>query len=337
MQYCTRNPTLKKPEYTDARDIADLNDNMDYIDGLLEKANLNGAIDPTVSNDIVDGYSINSVWWNVSDHRLFMAESVVTGAAVWRQVYPIVAPGANFDFGTFEVRAQTIQCDVASGTAAMTIVSNTKIPNLNADLLDGLHDTDFVKNSLATAANDFIVATGTATFVKKTLAETQSILGLNGYIPYSLYTTPDDFVVGTGTATAVKKTLAETKTILGITAHTELPRKATVVIGDGAVVITTGLKGGFECPLTGHITAARVMSLDGISGAIAVDVWIDAYGNGIPTDADSKLTPHIDASGTQSEETGLTIDVTVGDWILFNVDSVTSMKMIAVSLTLETV
>lgn len=91
MQYCTRNPTLKKPEYTDARDIVDLNDNMDYIDTLLEKANLNGAVDPAVTNDSGDGYSINSVWWNVSGHKLFMAESVATGAAVWRQVYPALA------------------------------------------------------------------------------------------------------------------------------------------------------------------------------------------------------------------------------------------------------
>jgi len=28
-------------------------------------------------------------------------------------------------------------------------------------------------------------------------------------------------------------------------------KKATIIIGDGTNVITTGIKGGFECPITG--------------------------------------------------------------------------------------
>ena len=49
---------------------------------------------------------------------------------------------------------------------------------------DGLDDTAFLKHSLATAANDFLVASGAGVYVKKTLAETQAILGcrLTGWI-----------------------------------------------------------------------------------------------------------------------------------------------------------
>ena len=112
-------------------------------------------------------------------------------------------------------------------------------------------------------------------------------------------------------------------------------KKATIIIDGGGSVITTGVKGGFECPITGHITEARVASLDATSGAIAVAVWIEPYSGGVPVDADEVDIFSIAASGTQSEETGLTIDITAGDWISFNVDSVTSMKLIAVSLTLE--
>jgi hypothetical protein len=126
MQYCTRNPAIKKPELSDAASIIDINDNMDVIDSIIYKSNFNGATDPGVGDDIDDGYSVGSNWWNVTDHRLFVAESVATGAAVWRQVYPTI---------------------------------------------------DAPNHNLATAANDFLIASGAGAFAKKTLAETQAILG----------------------------------------------------------------------------------------------------------------------------------------------------------------
>ena len=194
MQYCTRNPAIKKPELSDASSIIDINDNMDVIDGIICKSNFNGATDPGIGDDIVDGYSVGSNWWNVTDHRLFVAESVATGAAVWRQIYPTIDAlmpdgsvplSANWDAGAYEIRAQTFESDQATGTAPLVVASTTKVTNLNADKLDGLDDTAFLKHSLATAANDFLVASGTGSFVKKTLAETQAILA--GY--NSLYVT----------------------------------------------------------------------------------------------------------------------------------------------------
>ena len=125
MRYCTRNPTIKKPELSDPASIIDINDNMDVIDGIICKNNFNGAIDPGTGDDIADGYAVGSHWWNVTDHRLFVAESVATGAAVWRQIYPTI---------------------------------------------------DAPTHSLATAANDFLVASGPGVFVKKSLSEIQTIL-----------------------------------------------------------------------------------------------------------------------------------------------------------------
>lgn len=43
----------------------------------------------------------------------------------------------NWDAGSFEIRAQTFQSDVATGTAPLMIASTTLVANLNADLLDG--------------------------------------------------------------------------------------------------------------------------------------------------------------------------------------------------------
>lgn len=48
--------------------------------------------------------------------------------------------------------------------------------------LVGLTDDDhtqYIKHVLATAANDFLVASGSGVFIKKTLAETKAILGIN--------------------------------------------------------------------------------------------------------------------------------------------------------------
>lgn len=42
----------------------------------------------------------------------------------------------DWDAGSFEIRAQTFESDVATGTAPLVIASTTKVANLNADLLD---------------------------------------------------------------------------------------------------------------------------------------------------------------------------------------------------------
>ena len=49
---------------------------------------------------------------------------------------------ANWDAGAFEIRAQTFESDVATGTAPLTIASATLVANLNADKLDGADVND---------------------------------------------------------------------------------------------------------------------------------------------------------------------------------------------------
>ena len=51
---------------------------------------------------------------------------------------------ANWDAGAFEIRAQTLESDVTTGTAPLTIASTTKVTNLNADQVDGKDETAFV-------------------------------------------------------------------------------------------------------------------------------------------------------------------------------------------------
>jgi len=43
----------------------------------------------------------------------------------------------NWDAGSFEIRAQTFESDVSTGTAPFTVASTTVVTNLNADQVDG--------------------------------------------------------------------------------------------------------------------------------------------------------------------------------------------------------
>jgi hypothetical protein len=60
----------------------------------------------------------------------------------------------NWDAGSFEIRAQTLRSDVATGTAPFVSASTTVCTNLNADLLDGYHAADI------TVTNDHGELTG---------------------------------------------------------------------------------------------------------------------------------------------------------------------------------
>ena len=51
---------------------------------------------------------------------------------------------ANWDAGGFEIRAETFESDVTTGTAPLTVASTTLVTNLNADLLDGKQEAAFV-------------------------------------------------------------------------------------------------------------------------------------------------------------------------------------------------
>ena len=53
----------------------------------------------------------------------------------------------NVDIGNFELRAKTLESDVATGTAPLTVASTTKVTNLNADLLDGISSGSFVRDT----------------------------------------------------------------------------------------------------------------------------------------------------------------------------------------------
>jgi hypothetical protein len=118
-------------------------------------------------------------------------------------------------------------------------------------------------------------------------------------------------------------------------------RAITVVFGTGSGAIAAGLKTFVSCPYTGTITAARLLAVDAAvtSGSIVIDVWKDTYANAPPAVADTitaSAKPTL-SSATKSEDTtltGWTTAVTAGDVFGFVVDSATTVRQVALQLTI---
>lgn len=111
------------------------------------------------------------------------------------------------------------------------------------------------------------------------------------------------------------------------------------IIDGGGSVITTGSKGGLFVPFPYTIVEWTLASIDSAttSGSIVIDIWTDTQANFPPTVGDTitasaKPTITTSTKGQSSTLTGWTTAQTAGRWIYFNVDSVTSLKMVAITL-----
>ena len=62
------------------------------------------------------------------------AGTLTTSAA--QNLAIVQGAASNIDIGAYELRAQTLESDVSTGTAPLTVSSTTKVANLNADKLD---------------------------------------------------------------------------------------------------------------------------------------------------------------------------------------------------------
>jgi hypothetical protein len=109
-----------------------------------------------------------------------------------------------------------------------------------------------------------------------------------------------------------------------------------VVDGNGAP-FSTGVKAYLQIPFAATITAVTLLADQ--TGSVVVDIWKDTYANFPPTVADSicgASKPTITASNkyTDSTLTGWTTSITANDVLAFNIDSVTSITKLTISLTL---
>lgn len=109
------------------------------------------------------------------------------------------------------------------------------------------------------------------------------------------------------------------------------------IIDGGGSTITTGVKGGVRVPWDCTVTGWEIASVNNTSGSIVVDVWRDTYANLPPTALDSIAgteKPTI-SSSTKGQDTSLstwTVSLSAGDWLYINVDSVTSLTLVSLSI-----
>jgi hypothetical protein len=102
----------------------------------------------------------------------------------------------NLDIGAFELRAQTLHADVAGGTSPLTIVSNTLVSNLNADLLDGQEGSYYSNASnLGSGTVPLARISGIiGTRANKTIGTTYGPTATDGYVvAYAIATTSSDY------------------------------------------------------------------------------------------------------------------------------------------------
>lgn len=108
-----------------------------------------------------------------------------------------------------------------------------------------------------------------------------------------------------------------------------------IVLDGAGSALTTGIKGDLFVPVA--CTILSVTMLADQSGSIVVDVWKDTYANYPPTVADTitaAAKPTI-STATKSQDTtltGWTTAVSAGDTIRFNVDSITTITRLTLSL-----
>lgn len=108
------------------------------------------------------------------------------------------------------------------------------------------------------------------------------------------------------------------------------------VIDAAGAVISTGVVGDVEVPFNFYLEEATLLADQ--DGAIKVDIWADTYGNYPPTNADTITggnEPEIAASGKKDQDTtltGWTRELSKGQTLRFNVDSVTTITRCIVSL-----
>ncbi|MBA7467762.1 hypothetical protein ES707_02983 [subsurface metagenome] len=116
--------------------------------------------------------------------------------------------------------------------------------------------------------------------------------------------------------------------------HTNLA-DITFIIDGGGSAIEAGNKGHLEIPFPCEIIQVTMQADQ--SGSIVVDIWKDTYANFPPTDADSitAAAPPTISSAQKSQDstlTGWTKSIAAGDILAFNVDSITTITRVTISL-----
>jgi hypothetical protein len=189
-------------------------------------------------------------------------------AAALLRVDGSLALSANWDAGGYEIRSNTFESDVATGTSPLVVASTTKVANLNADLLDDQTGTYYL------AAANITGTTLASNVVTSSLTTVGTIAtGVwNGTSIGTGYTDAKVTSVVAGTAVDVSGATGDVTVNVDLS---ELSTSTTDGDGDYFVVVDTADAqkkltkanisiGGFNTAVATSITA---------TGTIASGVW----------------------------------------------------------------
>lgn len=220
---------------------------------------------------------------------------------------------------------------VLSLPADVLIPTVLTVPNTGLHLLDtnASHDLIIIPGSNITADRNFTITTGDANRVLSLSAD--FTLPADPGVDSGLFWDESGNITAYWTPT---NGLEFSGTNLRITDNSRLAT-LTFVIDGGGSTITTGIKGDLEVPFACTIT--RVTALADQTGSIVVDIWKDTYANYPPVDADSiTASAPVTISSTNKAQdatlTGWTTAIPAGDTLRFNVDSVTTIQRVTISL-----
>ena len=114
--------------------------------------------------------------------------------------------------------------------------------------------------------------------------------------------------------------------------HTGVEVAASFLIDGGGAVITTGVKGDLMVPFAATITTVTMLADQG--GSLQVAIWNGDYTSYPPISASTLLTVTITAPANKRQSTGLSIPVTAGAILRFNVNSAATITRATCILTM---
>ncbi len=110
------------------------------------------------------------------------------------------------------------------------------------------------------------------------------------------------------------------------------------IIDGGGSAITTGVKGDIMIPFNCTVNGWDIVADQ--TGSIVVDIWKDTYANFPPTVADTVTGSEKPTITTASKNQDLTLTTWTtafsrGDWLRFNVDSITTVTRVTVVIRVK--
>lgn len=239
----------------------------------VPKNNMTAIVAPTATDDSAAGYSIGSIWYNVTTSRCYVAQTVGVGAAVWQQVLrnqgqnapdAVVAPLVTDDntggwsIGSFWFNSLTglmyVAQDVTTGAAVWTALSPLPALTTNHILVGSAGG---VATDVAMSGDATILASGAITVNKATGGSNFEVLGgvvnagatlIAGFIPTTAATpqalTGPGIVLLTSYQTQYTSTGAADALTMAVGTKMGQLKKISYVAeggaGDTAVVTMTG-------------------------------------------------------------------------------------------------